>query len=333
VRLDACPRSPAGPRTAASSRCPLVYTEHRQPRGGRNLASNTLQVHDAPETGNALADRKGGGFHPRWRGPGREPAGHVFLGGPRARPRCGCTAARERARADARSLLAGRRLERCPGPDRTRSWRAPRSPSWLCAEGAAAEGRSAPLRLLLAAPRLPRFRGKLCRGATRIYPPRSWASRGRRLLHRATCCTAAVAALPARVPGVVDLWSYGETGYHSLAARSSRTLPARGEGFRLPILARAALAHEVPSRHRPAVDLRDFRATLDTSSRARPRDGPLRLSNLSMTRSTTPGRVTRGSKACGSASATGARAAAGVPPGGAAPARGDGRARLLRGCL
>jgi UbiD family decarboxylase len=55
--------------------------------------------------------------------------------------------------------------------------------------------------------------------ATRSTRRRSWASRARRTSSSATSCRSCLSPLfPLVMPGVRDLWSYGETGYHSLAA-------------------------------------------------------------------------------------------------------------------
>ena len=85
---------------------------------------------------------------------------------------------------------------------------------------------------------------------------------------------------PLVMPAVVDLWSYGETGFHSLAAavvKERYGREAMASAFR--ILGEGQLvAHEVPARHRRAARP----ARLPRPPRARPRaqpvrDGPLRL--------------------------------------------------------
>ncbi len=69
---------------------------------------------------------------------------------------------------------------------------------------------------------------------------------------------------PLAMPGVVDLWSYGETGYHSLAAavvRERYHREAMVSAFRILGEGQLALTKLLLLTDRP-VDLRDFRATL-----------------------------------------------------------------------
>jgi UbiD family decarboxylase len=69
---------------------------------------------------------------------------------------------------------------------------------------------------------------------------------------------------PLAMPGVRDLWSYGETGYHSLAAavvRERYRREAMVSAFRILGEGQLALTKTLLLTDRP-VDLRDFRATL-----------------------------------------------------------------------
>jgi len=69
---------------------------------------------------------------------------------------------------------------------------------------------------------------------------------------------------PLAMPGVLDLWSYGETGYHSLAAavvRERYRREAMASAFRILGEGQLSLTKFLLVTDR-AVDLRDFRATL-----------------------------------------------------------------------
>ena len=249
-----------------------------------------LQVHDARTTGMHWQIGKGGGFHHAVaEARGRGAARHRLPRRP-ARPRSS-----PRSRRCPRTCPSccsprsspGERLERCPGP----------GPHPLVASAEIAlvghvpprraPARGAvrrPLRLLLAAPRLPGLPASstLCRRRDAIFPatvvgkPRQEDFFIGDLLQELL-----VAALPAGHAGRAS--TSGPTarpGYHSLAAAVVQgALQARGDGLGLPHPRRgAALAHQVPARHRPA----GRPAGLPRDARARPRahatrDRPLRL--------------------------------------------------------
>jgi 3-polyprenyl-4-hydroxybenzoate decarboxylase len=105
---------------------------------------------------------------------------------------------------------------------------------------------------------------------------------------------------PLVMPGVVDLWSYGETGYHSLAAAVVKERYKResmASAFRILGEGQLALTKFLLVTDR-AVDLRDFRATLEhVLARTRPETDLYVFSNLSMdTLDYTGPRVNEGSK-------------------------------------
>jgi 4-hydroxybenzoate decarboxylase subunit C len=87
------------------------------------------------------------------------------------------------------------------------------------------------------------------------------------------------------MPGVQALWSYGETGYHSLAAAVVRERYAReamASAFRILGEGQLSLTKFLLVTDRP-VDLHDFRATLEhVLARTRPETDLYVLSNLSM---------------------------------------------------
>jgi 3-polyprenyl-4-hydroxybenzoate decarboxylase len=102
------------------------------------------------------------------------------------------------------------------------------------------------------------------------------------------------------MPGVIDLWSYGETGYHSLAAAVVRQRYGRealASAFRILGEGQLSLTKFLLVTDQP-VDLRDFRATLaHLLARTRPETDLYVLSNTSMdTLDYTGPRVNEGSK-------------------------------------
>jgi 3-polyprenyl-4-hydroxybenzoate decarboxylase len=105
---------------------------------------------------------------------------------------------------------------------------------------------------------------------------------------------------PLAMPGVVDLWSYGETGYHSLAAavvRERYRREAMVSAFRILGEGQLALTKMLLLTDR-AVELRDFRATLaHVLARTRPETDLFVFGNLSMDTLDYSGpRVNEGSK-------------------------------------
>jgi 3-polyprenyl-4-hydroxybenzoate decarboxylase len=105
---------------------------------------------------------------------------------------------------------------------------------------------------------------------------------------------------PLVMPGVVDIWSYGETGYHSLAAavvRDRYKREAMASAFRILGEGQLSLTKFLLVTDRQ-VDLRDFRATLEhLLERTRPETDLFVFSNLAMDTLDYSGpRVNEGSK-------------------------------------
>ena len=105
---------------------------------------------------------------------------------------------------------------------------------------------------------------------------------------------------PLVMPGVRDLWSYGETGYHSLAAAVVRERYARealSSALRILGEGQLSLTKFLLVTDQP-VDLRDFRATLEhLLERTRPQTDLYVLGNTAMdTLDYTGPAVNRGSK-------------------------------------
>ena len=106
---------------------------------------------------------------------------------------------------------------------------------------------------------------------------------------------------PLVMPGVRDLWSYGETGFHSLAAavvRERYTREALTAGFRILGEGQLALTKFLILTDSP-IDLHDFRATLEhVLARVRWETNFFIFSNTSMdTLDYTSGKINEGSKA------------------------------------
>jgi UbiD family decarboxylase len=105
---------------------------------------------------------------------------------------------------------------------------------------------------------------------------------------------------PMVMPAVEDLWSYGETGYHSLAAavvRQRYKREAMASAFRILGEGQLSLTKFLLLTDQP-VELRDFPATLEhVLARSRPETDLFIFSNLSMdTLDYTGPRVNEGSK-------------------------------------
>ena len=119
-----------------------------------------------------------------------------------------------------------------------------------------------------------------------IYPGdrRRQAAPGR-LLHRRPAAGTAVAALSAGDAGRQRLWSYGETGYHSLAGavvRDRYGREAMASAFRILGEGQLSLTKFLIATDQP-VDLKDFRATLEhLLARTQPETDLYVFSNLSM---------------------------------------------------
>lgn len=285
---------------------PLVYSEH--PAGkGSNLGIYRLQVHDARTTGMHWQIGKGGGFHyAEAEARGEALPVTVFLGGPPALTLAAVAPLPENVpELLLASLIAGRRLALCPGP----------GPHPLLAEAELALVGSVP-------PRVRRPEGPFgdhygYYSLTHDYP----VFQVSHLAHRRDALYPATVVgkprqedsfigdllqellsplFPLVMPGVVGLWSYGETGYHSLAAavvRERYKREAMVSAFRILGEGQLALTKFLLVTDRP-VDLRDFPATLEhLLARTRPETDLYLFGNLSMdTLDYTGPRVNEGSK-------------------------------------
>jgi UbiD family decarboxylase len=307
VRLDRLPVLTTWPEDGGPFiTLPLVYTEH--PAGkGHNLGMYRLQVHDPRTTGMHWQIGKGGGFHhaaAEARGESL-PVG-VWLGGPPALILAAVAPLPENVpELMLASLIAGERLRLMPGPG----------------------GQAVPAFAELA------LTGKVPAGVRRPEGPFGdhygyyslrhdypifeieWLARRRDAIYPATVVgkprqedfflgdllqELLSPLFPLVMPAVEALWSYGETGYHSLAAAVVKQRYAReamASAFRILGEGQLSLTKFLLVTDR-AVDLKDFRATLThVLERTRPEVDLYVFANLSMdTLDYTGPQVNEGSK-------------------------------------
>jgi len=315
VRLDRLPVLTCWPGDGGPFlTLPLVYTEEpptsparrgRDPgrrhhdaagaglaRSRSNLGMYRLQVHDPRTTGMHWQIGKGGGFHYSVAEARDESLPvTVFLGGPPALVLAAIAPLPENVpEMLLASLIAGRRLERCPGPGR--------HPLVASAE-IALVGHVPPRARQAEGPfgdhygyyslrhDYPIFRVEhLCRRRDAIYPATVVGKPRQEDFFVGDLLQELLAPLfPLVMPSVVDLWSYGETGYHSLAAavvKERYKREAMVSAFRILGEGQLSLTKFLLVTDR-AVDLRDFRATLEhVLARTDPQTDLYVLSNLSM---------------------------------------------------
>jgi UbiD family decarboxylase len=313
VRLDRLPVLTTWPEDGGPFvTLPLVYTE--SPEGkGHNLGMYRLHVHDRRTTGMHWQIGKGGGFHyavAEARGEALPVT--VFLGGPPALTLSAVAPLPENVpELLLASLLAGSRLP-------------------LVAPGSPESGLSS-LPLVASAefaligkvpPRVRRPEGPFgdhygYYSLTHDYP----VFEIERLAHRRDAIYPATVVgkprqedfyigdllqellsplFPLVMPGVKALWSYGETGYHSLAAavvQERYRREAMASAFRILGEGQLALTKFLLVTDQP-VDLKDFRATLThLLARTHPETDLYVFGNLAMdTLDYTGPRVNEGSK-------------------------------------
>ncbi|HMB55406.1 MAG TPA: UbiD family decarboxylase [Thermoanaerobaculia bacterium] len=275
---------------------PLVYTEHpgsdEMPEGGHNLGMYRLHVHGPAETGMHWQIGKGGGFHYQVaEARGEALPVSVFLGGPPALILAAIAPLPENApELMLASLIAGGRLRLSPGPGE--------HPLVADAE-IALVGRVPPRVRKPEGPfgdhygyyslehDYPVFQVEaLCRRKDAIYPATVVGKPRQEDFFIGDLLQELLSPLfPLVMPGVVDLWSYGETGYHSLAGavvRERYKREAMASAFRILGEGQLSLTKFLLVTDRP-VDLRDFTATLEhVLARTDPRSDLYLFSNLSM---------------------------------------------------
>ncbi|MEE8368746.1 MAG: UbiD family decarboxylase, partial [Thermoanaerobaculia bacterium] len=249
---------------------PLVYTEHPDGKG-HNLGLYRMQVYDDKTTGMHWQIGKGGGFHyAAAEARGESLPVTVFLGGPPALQLAGIAPLPENVpELLLASLIAGRKLSLCPGPG---------------AHDLVADAEFALIGSV--APQTRRPEGPFgdhygYYSLTHDYP----VFDVEHVFHRSDAIFPATVVgkprqedffigdllqellsplFPLVMPGVDDLWSYGETGYHSLAAavvKERYKREAMASAFRILGEGQLSLTKFlliIGDR----IDLRDFPATL-----------------------------------------------------------------------
>ncbi len=292
VRLDRLPVLTTWPEDGGPFiTLPLVFTEHPEGKGP-NLGMYRLQVHDASTTGMHWQIGKGGGFHYA-AAEARDEAlpVTVFLGGPPALILAAVAPLPENVPETLlASLIAGQRLGLCRGP----------GPHPLIADAEFALVGSVP-------PRLRRPEGPfgdhygyyslrhdypvfevshLCHRRDAIYPATVVGKPRQEDFFIGDLLQELLSPLfPLVMPAVIDLWSYGETGYHSLAGavvRERYKREAMASAFRILGEGQLSLTKFLLVTDRP-VDLKDFRATLEhVLARTEPATDLYVFGNLSM---------------------------------------------------
>jgi UbiD family decarboxylase len=308
VRLDRLPALTCWPRDGGPFiTLGLVHTQHPE-RGGSNLAVYRLQVHDRRTTGMHWQIGKGGGFHYAVaEAKGRSLPVTVYLGGPPALILAAVAPLPENVpELLLASLIAGRKLGLCPGPG---------------AHPLVADAEFALVGHVPPAERRPEgpfgdhygyyslthdypvfVVEAVARRRDAVYPATVVGKPRQEDFYIGDLLQELLSPLfPLVMPTVASLWSYGETGYHSLAAAVVRQRYAREalvSAFRILGEGQLALTKVLLVTDQP-VDLRDFKATLaHLLARTRPETDLYVFSNTSMdTLDYTGPRVNEGSKA------------------------------------
>ncbi len=294
VRLDRLPALTCWPEDGGPFvTLPLVYTTHPD-KGGPNLGMYRLHVHDASSTGMHWQIGKGGGFHYAVaEARGQALPVTVFLGGPPALILSAIAPLPENIpEMLLASLIAGQKLPQVPGPYG--------HPHPLVASAEfALMGTVAPRERRPEGPfgdhygyyslqhDYPVFRvAQIAHRRDAIYPATVVGKPRQEDFFIGDLLQDLLSPLfPLVMPAVVDLWSYGETGYHSLAAGIVKQRYAReamASAFRILGEGQLSLQKFLLLTDQP-VDLRDFRATLEhVLARTKPETDLFVFSNVSM---------------------------------------------------
>ena len=249
---------------------PLVYTEHPC-RPGHNLGMYRMQVHDCRSTGMHWQIGKGGGFHyAAAEAGGQALPATVFLGGPPALMLAAIAPLPENVpELMLASLVAGQRLPVVDnvGPHRligTAEFALMGSvaPNVRRSEGPFGDHYG----YYSLAHDYPVFSvQQIAHRKDAIYPATVVGKPRQEDFFIGDLLQELLSPLfPLVMPGVVDLWSYGETGYHSLGAavvRQRYEREAMASAFRILGEGQLSLTKFLLVTDQP-VDLRNFRETL-----------------------------------------------------------------------
>ena len=292
VRLDRLPALTCWPDDGGPFvTLPLVYTTHPD-RPGHNLGMYRMQVHDARTTGMHWQIGKGGGYHYAVaEGRGQKLPATVFLGGPPALILSAVAPLPENVpELMLASLIAGERLPQVHGqgphpliasaefaligdvPPRTRKPEGPFGDHY----GYYSLQHDYPVFEVR----------RIARRSDAIYPATVVGKPRQEDFFIGDLLQELLSPLfPVVMPAVEQLWSYGETGYHSLAAaivKQRYRREAMASAFRILGEGQLSLSKFllVTDQH---VDVRNFRATLEhILARTRPETDLYVFSNLAM---------------------------------------------------
>jgi 4-hydroxybenzoate decarboxylase subunit C len=294
VRLDRLPVITCWPEDGGPFiTLPLVYTAHPD-RPGHNLGIYRLHVYDRRSTGMHWQIGKGGGFHyAQAEARGQALPATVFLGGPPALILAAISPLPENVpELMLASLIAGQKLPQVGAPGG--------HPHPLVASAEFALLGEVP-------PNLRRPEGpfgdhygyyslqhdypvfqvkQIARRRDAIYPATVVGKPRQEDFFVGDLLQELLSPLfPLVMPAVTNLWSYGETGYHSLAAavvKQRYKREAMASAFRILGEGQLSLTKFLLVVDR-AIDLKDFRATLEhLLARTDPRTDLFVFSNLAM---------------------------------------------------
>jgi UbiD family decarboxylase len=294
VRLDRLPVLTCWPEDGGPFvTFPLVYTQHPD-KPGHNLGMYRMQVYDRASTGMHWQIGKGGGFHYARAEARNEPLPlTVFLGGPPSLILSAVAPLPENVpELMLASLIAGDRLQQTGAPNG--------HPHPLIANAEfALMGQVAPKRRRPEGPFGDHYGYYSLQHDYPVFDVRQIAHR-RDAIYPATVVgkprqedffigdllqDLLAPLFPLVMPAVEQLWSYGETGYHSLAGavvKQRYKREAMASAFRILGEGQLSLTKFVLLTDR-LVDLKDFRATLEhVLARTNPETDLYVFSNLSM---------------------------------------------------
>ena len=292
VRLDRLPALQLWPEDGGPFvTLPLVFTQHPEGRG-HNLGMYRLQVHSPATTGMHWQIGKGGGFHYQIaEARGEALPVTVFLGGPPALILSAIAPLPENVpELMLASLLAGEKLRLTEGP-----WPHPLvSHAEFALMGHVAPGHRQPegpfgdhYGYYSLQHEYPVFTvDRMARRRDAIYPATVVGKPRQEDFFIGDLLQALLSPLfPLVMPGVRDLWSYGETGYHALSAavvKDRYHREAMASAFRILGEGQLSLTKFLIVLDQP-IDLKDFRGVLEhLLARTQPETDLYVFSHLSM---------------------------------------------------